>query len=114
MISLAFVPFVHSPYAAIGLISIGGFGHAVISAMLGVLIMENFESNQVASVNGIRGFSAWTSGFLFSLLIGAIVPKFGYNPIFISMGFFDIIGAAFMLWFIYEKGVKVLKSKYFC
>lgn len=106
MISLAFVPFVHSPYAAIGLISIGGFGHAAISAMLGVLIMENFESNQVASVNGIRGFSAWTNGFLFSLLIGAIVPKFGYNSIFISMGFFDIIGAAFMLWFIYEKGVK--------
>jgi len=111
MISLAFVPFVDSPYAAIGLISIGGFGHAAISAMLGVLIMENFDSNQVASVNGIRGFSAWTSAFLFSLLIGKVVPSFGYNPIFLCMGFFDIIGATFMLWFIYEKGVKGLNSK---
>jgi ACS family hexuronate transporter-like MFS transporter len=103
MISLAAVPFVDSPYAAIGLISIGGFGHAIISAMLGVLIMENFESDRVASVNGLRGFSAWTSGFLFSLLIGIVVPKSGYLPIFIGMGSFDIIGAVFMIWLIYDR-----------
>ncbi|VBB05793.1 Hypothetical protein LUCI_1004 [Lucifera butyrica] len=108
MISLAFVPFVNNPYAAIGLISIGGFGHAAISAMLGVLIMENFESNQVASINGVRGFAAWTSAFLFSLLIGAIVPQSGFSPIFMAMGFFDIIGAAFMISLIYDRSRKAL------
>ncbi|MBU2700794.1 ACS family hexuronate transporter-like MFS transporter [Sporomusaceae bacterium BoRhaA] len=110
MISLAMVPFVDSPYAVIALISIGGFGHAIISAMLGVLIMENFESDRVASVNGLRGFSAWTSGFLFSLLIGVVVPKSGYLPIFVSMGFFDLIGAVFMIGFIYDRSKKIIQG----
>jgi len=78
--------------------------------MLGVLIMDNFEANQVASVNGLRGFSAWTSGFLFTLLIGVVVPKSGYLPIFISMGSFDIIGAVFMIWLIYDKSKKALSG----
>lgn len=103
MISLSLVPFVDSPYAVIALISIGGFGHQMISAMISVLVMENFDVNQVASVNGLRGFSAWTSGFLFSLLIGVVVPKSGYAPLFIGMGGFDIIGAVFMLWLIYDR-----------
>lgn len=108
MLSLAMVPFVDSPYAAIALISIGGFGHALISAVLSVLVMEHFNSNQVASVNGLRGFSAWTSGFIFTLIIGAVVPKSGYTPIFIAMGLFDVIGAVFMMWLIYDKGKKIL------
>jgi ACS family hexuronate transporter-like MFS transporter len=110
MVSLAMVPFVNSPYTAIALISIGGFGHQLISAVLSVLVMENFDSNQVASVNGLRGFSAWTSGFLFSLLIGVIVPKSGYTPIFIGMGLFDVIGAVFMLWLIYDRSKKDLSK----
>jgi len=107
-VPLAMVPFVDSPYVAIALISLGAFGHQMISAVLGVLIMENFEPNKVASVNGWRGFSAWTSGFLFTLIIGAIVPKSGYTLIFVAMGSFDIIGAMFMLWFIYDRSKKMI------
>ncbi|MFA6076139.1 MAG: MFS transporter [Negativicutes bacterium] len=110
MLSLTIIPFVESSYTIIALISVGGFGHQLISAVLSVLVMENFDGEIVASVNGMRGFSAWTSGFLFSLIIGAVVPYWGYNPIFMAMGFFDLIGAALMLWLIYDRTNKMLAT----
>ena len=103
MLALAAVPFVSSPYTAIALISIGGFGHQMISALLSVLVIENFDGGNVASVNGMRGFSAWIGASIFSLIIGVVVPLWGYSPLFMVMGFFDLIGVIFMLAFIYER-----------
>ncbi|HII2980693.1 TPA: MFS transporter [Yersinia enterocolitica] len=97
MVSLAFVAITQSPYLAIALISIGGFGHQVISCMLSALVVESFDKNQVATVNGLRGSSAWIASFLFTLLIGAVSDTIGFNPLFIAMGFFDLIGAVFLV-----------------
>ena len=103
MLSLALVAVTQSPYAAIALISIGGFGHQVISCMLSAVVVETFDKNQVATVNGMRGSSAWIASFLFSLLIGAVADKMGFNPLFIAMGFFDLIGAVFLIALIAER-----------
>ncbi|WP_432322294.1 MFS transporter [Yersinia enterocolitica] len=97
MVSLAFVAITKDPYLAIALISIGGFGHQVISCMLSALVVESFDKNQVATVNGLRGSSAWIASFLFTLLIGAVSDTIGFNPLFIAMGFFDLIGAVFLV-----------------
>ncbi|QZN97099.1 MFS transporter [Symbiopectobacterium purcellii] len=103
MISLALVALTKDPYITILLISIGGFGHQIISCMLSALVVESFEKGQMATVNGMRGSFAWIASFLFSLLIGVTADKIGYNPLFIAMGFFDLIGAIFLVAFIAER-----------
>lgn len=63
--------------------------------MLSALVVESFDKGQMATVNGMRGSAAWIASFLFSLLIGVTADKIGFNPLFIAMGFFDLIGAVF-------------------
>ena len=106
MISLALVAITKDPYITIALISVGGFGHQVISCMLSALVVESFDKGQMATVNGMRGSFAWIASFLFSLLIGVTADKIGYNPLFIAMGFFDLIGAVFLIAFIAERRQK--------
>ena len=81
MISLAIVAVTRDPYITIVLISIGGFGHQIISCMLSALVVESFDKGQMATVNGMRGSAAWIASFLFSLLIGVTADKIGFNPL---------------------------------
>lgn len=106
MLSLAAVAVTKDPYVAIALISIGGFGHQIISCMLSALVVEKFDKGQMATVNGMRGSFAWISSFLFSLLIGVTADTIGFNPLFVAMGFFDLIGAVFLIAFIAERRAK--------
>ena len=106
MLSLAVMAFTNNPYVAIALISIGGFGHQIISCMLSALVVESFDKGQMATVNGMRGSAAWIASFLFSLIIGVTADKIGFNPLFIAMGFFDLIGAVFLIAFIAERRAK--------
>ncbi|WP_123010319.1 MFS transporter [Escherichia coli] len=106
MVSLAVMAFTNNPYIAIVLISIGGFGHQIISCMLSALVVESFDKGQMATVNGMRGSAAWIASFLFSLIIGVTADKIGFNLLFIAMGFFDLIGAFFLVTFIAERRAK--------
>ena len=54
----------------------------------------------------MRGSAAWIASFLFSLLIGVTADKIGFNPLFIAMGFFDLLGAVFLVAFIAERRAK--------
>ncbi|MFP2423909.1 MFS transporter [Pseudescherichia vulneris] len=106
MLSLAMMAFTSNPYVAIALISIGGFGHQIISCLLSALVVESFDRGQMATVNGMRGSAAWIASFIFSLIIGVTADKIGFNPLFIAMGFFDLIGAVFLIAFIAERRAK--------
>ncbi|MCS2163371.1 MFS transporter [Scandinavium sp. H11S7] len=106
MLSLAMMAFTTNPYVAIALISVGGFGHQIISCMLSALVVESFDKGQMATVNGMRGSAAWIASFAFSLIIGVTADKIGFNPLFIAMGFFDLIGAVFLVAFIAERRAK--------
>ncbi|MHB9804652.1 MFS transporter [Pantoea ananatis] len=110
MISLALMTLVKDPYLAIALISIGGFGHQVISCMLSALVVERFDRRQMATVNGMRGSCAWIASFIFSLIIGVTADTIGFNPLFIAMGFFDLIGAVFLVMFIAERRKNIAKN----
>ncbi|NKI74561.1 MFS transporter [Dickeya sp. CFBP 2040] len=103
MLSLALVSITQNPYLAIILISIGGFGHQIISCMLSAVVVDSFDKGQMATVNGMRGASAWIASFLFSLVIGVTADKVGFNPLFVAMGFFDLFGALFLIAFIAER-----------
>ena len=103
MLSLALMTLVKDPWLAIALISVGGFGHQVISCMLSALVVERFDRRQMATVNGMRGSCAWIASFIFSLIIGVTADTIGFNPLFVAMGFFDLIGAVFLVMLIAER-----------
>lgn len=103
MVSLALMTLVKDPWLAIALISVGGFGHQVISCMLSALVVERFDRRQMATVNGMRGSCAWIASFIFSLIIGVTADTIGFNPLFVAMGFFDLIGAVFLVMLIAER-----------
>ncbi|QIQ20422.1 MFS transporter [Zophobihabitans entericus] len=106
MVSLAAVAITKDPYIAILLISIGGFGHQVISCMLSAIVVDSFDKNQVATMNGMRGSSAWIASFIFSLIIGAFSQTIGFGPLFVIMGFLDLIGAVFLIALVAERRKK--------
>ena len=103
MVSLALMTLVDDPWLAIALISVGGFGHQVISCMLSALVVERFDRRQMATVNGMRGSCAWIASFIFSLIIGVTADTIGFNPLFVAMGFFDLIGAVFLVMLVAER-----------
>ncbi|MDU4128937.1 MFS transporter [Pantoea sp.] len=103
MVSLALMTLVDDPWLAIALISVGGFGHQLISCMLSALVVERFDRRQMATVNGMRGSCAWIASFIFSLIIGVTADTIGFNPLFVAMGFFDLIGAVFLVMLIAER-----------
>lgn len=103
MVSLALMTLVKDPWLAIALISVGGFGHQVISCMLSALVVERFDRRQMATVNGMRGSCAWIASFIFSLIIGVTADTIGFNPLFVAMGFFDLIGAVFLVMLIAKR-----------
>ena len=103
MVSLALMTLVDDPWLAIALISVGGFGHQVISCMLSALVVGRFDRRQMATVNGMRGSCAWIASFIFSLIIGVTADTIGFNPLFVAMGFFDLIGAVFLVMLIAER-----------
>jgi ACS family hexuronate transporter-like MFS transporter len=103
MVSLALMTLVKDPWLAIALISVGGFGHQVISCMLSALVVERFDRRQMATVNGMRGSCAWIASFIFSLIIGVTADTIGFNPLFVAMGFFDLIGAVFLMMLVAER-----------
>ena len=110
MLSLALVCLVRDPLVAIVLIAVGGFGHQVISCMLSALVVQSFDKGEMATVNGMRGSCAWIASFIFSLIIGVVADKIGFNPLFVAMGFFDLVGAVFMIIFIAERSNKATVS----
>lgn len=97
MIAPGCVGLVASPYAAIGLLAIGGFAHQVISVLINTLSADVFPKSDIAKANGLVGMAGWTGGLLFSLAIGQFADKIGFAPLFACLGLFDLIGAIWLL-----------------
>jgi ACS family hexuronate transporter-like MFS transporter len=97
MLRVGFVGFVQSPYAAIALLSLGGFAHQTLSVTVITMSSDLFRRNEVATAAGMAGTFGNAGLLIFSLLIGGLVAKVGYTPFFICLGLLDLVGAA-ILW----------------
>jgi ACS family hexuronate transporter-like MFS transporter len=97
MLGVGFVGFVESPYAAIALLSLGGFAHQTLSVTVITMSSDLFRRNEVATAAGMAGTFGNAGLLIFSLLIGGLVAKVGYTPFFICLGLLDLVGAA-LLW----------------
>jgi ACS family hexuronate transporter-like MFS transporter len=97
MIGIAFAGFVESPYTAVILISLAGFAHQTLSVTVITMSSDLFTRGEVATVAGMAGTFGNAGVLVSSLLIGALVVKIGYSPIFICLGALDLMGAV-ILW----------------
>lgn len=86
-----------SPYTAIALFCLGGFAHQMISALLNTLSTDVFKPSEIATANGLTGMVSWIGGLSFSLIVGALATKIGYNPLFVCLTIFDILGAIIVI-----------------
>jgi ACS family hexuronate transporter-like MFS transporter len=96
MTGMMFVGSVHSPYAALALICLGGFAHQTLSISVITMSSDLFPKNEVATVAGISGFCGNLGIGLFSFLIGWLVTSIGYSPFFVALGVLDIFGAIWL------------------
>ncbi len=83
MTGMAFVGFVKNPYAAIALLSLGGFAHQTLSVTVITMSSDLFKRNEVATVAGMAGTFGNAGLLLFNLVIGFFVAAIGYAPFFI-------------------------------
>jgi ACS family hexuronate transporter-like MFS transporter len=56
-----------------------------------------FPKQDVGSVFGIGGTSAGIASMMFTLLIGYIVDRFSYTPVYVIVGLMAPLGAALFL-----------------
>lgn len=97
MTGVAFTGFVDNPYAALALLCLGGFAHQTLSVTVITMASDLFPKNKVATVAGFAGTCGNGGILIFNALVGALVLKLGYTPIFILLPILDLIGMT-LLW----------------
>jgi ACS family hexuronate transporter-like MFS transporter len=97
MTGVMFAGWVASPYAAIALFCLAAFAHQTLSISVITMASDLFRRSEVATVAGLAGTMANFGVLLFSLAIGGLVARIGYEPFFIALGLLDLLAAA-ALW----------------
>lgn len=93
-----------SVYVAIALFCLGGFAHQMISALINTVSADVFNTNEVGTANGFTGMAAWVGGLLFSLVVGQLATTIGYNPLFVCLTVFDLLGATVAVSLLRDRG----------
>jgi ACS family hexuronate transporter-like MFS transporter len=96
MTSMIFVAKVQSPYMALALLCLGGFAHQTLSITVITMASDLFRKNEVATVAGIAGFCGNMGVLIFTLVVGGLVKVIGYDPFFVALALFDILGAIWL------------------
>lgn len=94
MLVPGFMGFATSPAVAVALLCVGGFAHQAISALINTLTADCYPSETLGMSNGFVNQMGWLGGALFTLLIGQVVGRVGFGPLFAAISVFDVIGAA--------------------
>jgi len=79
--------------AAIALISAAGFLCFIWFINTATLVADVFDESVVGSVQGLIGSAGSAGGVLFNLLIGFLVTRLGYSPVFVVAGSLQVIAA---------------------
>ena len=85
---------VTSSFWSLGLICFALFGYASWSTMGLTFPSDLFPHEIVASVTGLSGFGAGLAGTGFTLLIGRVVDRFSYFPVFVIAALVPLLATA--------------------
>jgi len=84
--------------AAIVFVSLATFAYSAWAANMLTLPADLFPPQVVASVSGLSGTGAATGGMLFTLLIGYVVDRFSYLPVFTAAGLMPLVSFCIIAW----------------
>jgi len=87
-----FVPYTSSSTIALALIALATLGVQSWGTLLLTLPADIFPSEVVASVSGLSGFGAGAGGILSTFLVGYLLDKFSYKPVFAVMASMHPLG----------------------
>lgn len=96
MLSMLFVAKVQDMYVALMLLCLGGFAHQTLSITVITMSSDLFRKNEVATVAGIAGFCGNMGVLIFTLVVGWLVKTIGYDPFFVALACFDVLGAIWL------------------
>ena len=102
MMGMMFVTTVDSPVAAVALLCLGGFAHQTLSVTVITMSSDLFPQHEVGTATGVAGMAANLGVLIFTLALGSMVDKVGYQPFFVFLGIVDLVGA-FLLWTMIRK-----------
>jgi MFS transporter, ACS family, hexuronate transporter len=91
------IPLAGTPGLAIGLMALLLFAHGFWISNFLALIGDTFPSGAVATVTGLSGTAGGTAGILSSLLIGWIVDRISFAPVFAVAGLLYLLAALVLL-----------------
>lgn len=97
MVGPACIGLATTPGMAIALFCVGAFAHQMLSGALLTLSADLFDKRAVGTATGMAGSIGWIGGATFTLVVGALADTVGYNPLFVLLAAFDLIGAV-LLW----------------
>jgi ACS family hexuronate transporter-like MFS transporter len=97
MLTAVFVAKAPSAGWAIFFISVAAFAHQTMSSTVLTLPADLFPKRTVGTAFGLAGSVGYAGGTLFVLIVGVVAGKFGYGPLFTTIAFLDLIGAA-LIW----------------
>lgn len=67
--------------------------HPQLSQDEAELASDAFGQHEVATATGLSSMFGYLGATVFSLMVGAMASTIGYNPLFVCLMLFDVIGA---------------------
>jgi ACS family hexuronate transporter-like MFS transporter len=102
MTGMMFVGAVESAVFAVALLCLGGFAHQTLSVSAITMSSDLFPQDEVGTATGVAGLAANLGVLIFTLVLGSLVDRVGYQPFFILLGVVDLVGAL-LLWTLIRK-----------
>lgn len=81
-----------SPWVWMGAICLVYLGHYALSANMFAVVSDVFPNSAVARVTGLTGIAGGLSGFLFPLLVGRVVDRLSFAPVFLMAALMPAAG----------------------
>jgi ACS family hexuronate transporter-like MFS transporter len=88
------MPFIANDYAALALMGLALFGNQWVAATYIGLVGDVVPPALVGRVNGIAGFGDSSAVLVAQLLIGLLVDRYSFTPVFIGAGIFPLLALA--------------------
>ena len=97
MVFAIFIGTARTPGRAIAFFCIAAFAHQAMSSTLLTLPADLFPARAVATANGLSGTIGGVGGMGFTMVVGVVVMRIGYAPLFVAIALLDLVGSA-CLW----------------
>ncbi|HZP02348.1 MAG TPA: MFS transporter [Terriglobia bacterium] len=85
-------------FLSLALISVATFAYSCWAVNILTLPADLFPSARVASVSGLSGTGGAAGGMAFTLLIGYVLDRFSYLPVFVAAGLMPLMAASIIIW----------------